>query len=312
MSVICVGILVADVIAKPVEKLPERGKLDLVDKIELHTGGCAVNTGIALSKIGIKTGIIGKVGNDGFGGFLIDTLKKNKIDVSGIVKDKNINTSATAVMVHPDGERSFIHYLGANSEFSEKDIDLNIVKKYKIIHVAGTFLMPKFDGEPTARIFKKAKKMGLITSLDTCWDSKNRWMKLLEPVLQYVDIFLPSIEEAKRLTEKETPEEIAKILMDYGVKTVGLKMGEKGCYIRTKDVQLSIPAFKINPVDATGAGDSFVAGFLTGIIKGWDLEKTGRFANAVGAMCALAIGASQGVKSLKETFKFIQNHTSNN
>lgn len=307
-EVVCLGILVADVVGKPVESLPERGKLLLVDTMELHTGGCAASTGIGLAKIGIKTAVIGKVGADGFGDFMVSRLEQNGIDTRGVVRDRKNATSATMVMVHTDGERSFLHYLGANASLEEDDVDLMLVGGAKVLHIAGTFLMPGIDGQPTARILKKAREMGVTTTLDTAWDSKGRWMSLLEPALPFVDIALPSIDEARMVTGKQAPRDVAKVLMDFGVKTVGLKMGEEGCYIRSSDVELSIPPFKVECVDALGAGDSFVAGFLTGVVQGWDLERTGRFANAVGASCVTALGATTGIKSLEETEKFIKQY----
>lgn len=307
-EVVCIGILVADVIGKPVVEYPERGKLVLVDRMELHSGGCASSTAVALSKIGVKTGVIGKVGDDGFGDFLIGVLERSGIDARGVVRDPETATSATMVMVHPDGERSFIHYLGANATLTEHDVNFDLLKEAKILHIAGSFLMPAFDGEPTARVLQKAKQMGLTTSLDTAWDSKGRWMSLIKPCLPYVDIAVPSIEEARMVTGKHDPPDVAAVLMDYGVKIVALKMGEEGCYIRAKDVELYVPRFDVIAVDACGAGDCFAAGFLTGILSGWDLEKTGRFANAVGATCVMALGATTGIKSLEETLYFME-HT---
>jgi len=305
-DVVCVGIMVADVIGKPVVDYPSRGKLVLVDRMELHSGGCAMSTGIALAKIGVDSAVIGKVGNDGFGDFLINVLERAGVDASGVVRDPKEATSATMVMVHPDGERSFIHYLGANATLTEEDINFDLLKGAKILHVAGSFLMPSLDGEPTARVLEKAKEMGLTTSLDTAWDSRGRWMSILKPALAYTDIAVPSIEEARMVTGKHEPSEVASVLMDHGVKIVGLKMGEEGCYIRSKDVEIRIPRFDVVAVDACGAGDCFAAGFLTGIIEGWDLEKTGRFANAVGATCVMAMGATTGVKSMNATLEFME------
>lgn len=305
-DVVCLGILVADVVGKPVVEYPERGKLVLVDRMALHSGGCAANTGVALTKIGVDTGVIGKVGDDGFGDFMIGVLERAGIDARGVVRDPEEATSATMVMVHPDGERSFIHYLGANARLTEGDVSFDLLRGARVLHIAGSFLMPAFDGEPTARVLEKAQRAGMTTSLDTAWDSKGRWMSLLRPCLPYVDIALPSIEEARMVTGKRDPADVAAVLMDHGVRTVGLKMGEEGCYIRSEDVELHIPKFDIIAVDALGAGDCFVAGFLTGVISDWDLEKTGRFANAVGATCVMALGATTGVRSLDETLDFME------
>jgi len=306
-DVVCVGIIVADVLGRPVEALPARGTLMLVDKMELHIGGCASNTAIGLSRIGISSSVIGKVGKDGFGDFVVKYMQQQGVEVSGVVRDEREFTSATMVLVHADGERSFIHYLGANAALNEENIDFSIIQKARLLHVAGALVLPSLDGEPMARLLKKARAAGLTTALDTVWDAQNRWMKALKPALEFVDYFLPSFEEAKMLTGQETPEEVAAALLDKGVGTVALKLAEQGCYVRTREAEIRAPAYEIQCLDATGAGDAFVAGFLAGVLKGWDLEKTARFANAVGALACLAIGTTNGVRSLEETLEFQEN-----
>lgn len=306
VDVLCLGIMVADVVARPLRELPQRGRLTLVDQMELHTGGCAVNTGIALAKLGVKTGVMGKVGQDGFGDFVLKELERYGLETAGVRRDSTVNTSATMVMVDPDGERRFVHYLGANAELVKEDIALELVPQAKILHVAGSLVMPKIDGQPTADILRQAKEMGVITSFDTVWDAKGRWMELIEPCLPHIDYFLPSLEEARMIAGRESPAEIADLFFSYGVQVVGLKMGEAGCYIKTSDLELRLPAYEVQAIDATGAGDAFVAGFLVGVVKGWDLEQTGRLANAAGALCVTAIGATTGVKSLEETLAFME------
>ena len=303
MDVFCLGIFVADVLAKPIEKIPERGKLELFDKMELHTGGCANNSSIGLARLGISAGAMGKVGTDGLGDFVLRSLNEDYVDTRGIVRTSEANTSLTFVMIAPDGERTFLHYIGANATITDKDINYDLIKESKILHVAGSFLMPGFDGEPTARVLKKAKEMGVTTSLDTAWDSRGKWFDLIEPCLKYLDIFLPSIDEATMISGKDTPEAIAQFFLDYGIQIVALKMGLDGSYVRTKDVELQIPACEVETIDATGAGDAFVAGFLAGILMGWDLEETTKLANATGAACVTAIGTTAGLKSLEETMK---------
>ena len=170
--------------------------------------------------------------------------------------------------------------------------------------------MPKFDGIQCADFLKKVKEMGKYTVLDTAWDSKGRWMNLLKPCMKYIDLFIPSLEEAVMLSGKEEPEEIADVFLSMGVKTVVIKLGKKGCFIKDlKGEKHLIPTYtKIKAVDTTGAGDSFVAGFLTGLTKGWNLYECGKFANAVGTHCVMAAGASTGIKSFEETFMFIKNN----
>jgi sugar/nucleoside kinase (ribokinase family) len=309
-DVVCLGILVADVIAKPVDMIPERGKLGLIDRIELYTGGCAVSSSIDMAKIGLNTAIIGKIGNDGFGRFISGALKDENVDITGLVVGEKSSTSASVVLSDPGGERTFLHCLGANAEFTDTDVNFDIIKNSKIVFIAGTMLMPAFDGEPCARVLKKAREMGKYTVLDTAWDSKGRWMKVLEPCMKYIDLFIPSYDEAVMLSGKEEPGEICDVFLSMGVKTSVIKLGKDGCFIKTSNGEkYLIPTYTdILPVDTTGAGDSFVAGFITGLTRGWNLYECGKFANAVGTHCIMAVGASTGIKKLEEIKEFMNKY----
>ena len=299
-DVVCLGQFTADVVVTPVSSLPEKGKAIFVDNISLHNGGCACNTAVALGKLGIDTAVIGKLGCDTFGDFLIKVMNDANLDTSGIVRDCSVNTSTTAVLISPDGERSFLHYSGGNAKMSEADINYDLVKKAKILHVAAAFLVPGLDGQPMARVLEEARKMGVTTSLDTAWDAEGRWMQLLEPCLSHVDIFMPSVEEAQILSGRKHPGEVAEFFLDYGIGTVVLKLGAEGCYAGTAGEEFTTPAFKVEKVaDTLGAGDSFAAGFLAATVNGWDLRKACRFANAVGAACVGAKGNS-GIKPVRE------------
>lgn len=306
MDVMCLGIYVADALAKPITKIPDWRQLELVDQVELHTGGCANNTGTGLARLGLKVGTMGKVGVDGFGDFILKHLTSEGIDIRGMKRDDKVNTSFTFVMIAPDGERAFFHYVGANGAYSYEDVDFDLIGEAKILHVAGSFVMPKLDGEPTARVLKRAHELGVKTSLDTVWNGDIDALATLAPSFEYLDYFVPSIDEARLMTGQDTPEDIAKFFMDRGVGTVGLKMGPDGCYLMNKDGGVYIPAFKINVVDTSGAGDSWIAGFLAAMSKGWDLEKAGRFGSAMGAMCATAIGTTAGLRSMEETLAFME------
>ena len=309
-DVACIGILVADAIAKPVDIIPETGKLGLIDRIELYTGGCAVNAAIDMAKIGLNVAIIGKIGNDGFGKFITGALKDQKVDISGLVVGEKSSTSASVVLSDSAGERTFLHCLGANAEFTDSDVNYDIIKNSEIVFIAGTMLMPAFDGESCSRVLAKAKEMGKFTVLDTAWDSKGRWMNVLKPCMKYIDLFMPSYEEAVKLSGKQIPEEIADVFLSMGVKTAVIKLGKDGCFIKTsKGEKYLIPTYSnIGAVDTTGAGDSFAAGFLTGLTKKWNLYECGKFANAVGTHCVMAVGASTGIKTLEEIKDFMNRY----
>ncbi|MGI6113095.1 MAG: carbohydrate kinase family protein [Mahellales bacterium] len=307
-DIVCLGVLCADAIVKPVDKFPDKGKLNLVDQLELHTGGCATNAAIDLAKMGIKPAIIGKVGNDGFGNFLYNTLKKEGVDVKGLKLSKDVSTSASIVLSSSDGERTFLHCLGSNAEFQNTDIDFTIIENAKILFIAGSLLMPKFDGQQTADTLKKAQDAGVYTVLDTAWDSTGRWMSAIKPCLPYLDLFIPSIEEAEMISGKSDVNDMADVFIGLGAKLAVIKMGKRGCFIKRPDgTTYTIPTYlDVKAVDTTGAGDAFAAGFITGIYKGWDLEQCGKFANAVGTHCVMAMGASNGIKPLDEILAFIK------
>ena len=301
-KVVCLGILVADVVGKPIESFPPRGTLATVERMELHAGGCAANTGISLARLGVPTAVLGKIGADGFGDFLSHTLQKNGVEVSGVVVDPASSTSASMVAVHADGERTFLHHTGANAAYAADDVLWPVIEAADILHIAGPFLMERFVGQDCADVLKKARSLGKKTTLDTVWDFTGRWMKTLAPSLPFLDYALPSLEEARLITGRDTPRDIAQVFLDHGVGTVGIKMGEAGAYLRTScGEELTLPPLRVEAVDALGAGDAWVAGFLCGLTCGWDLERTARFANTVGACCVQALGATTGIRSFEET-----------
>lgn len=306
-AIICLGIMVADIIGRPLHTIPEPGRLVLVDEMSLHTGGCAINSATALARLGLPVEVIGKVGADPFGDFLINSMSERGIGISGVKRDDHVGTSATMVMVEPDGERRFVHYIGANANLSLTDVDVEIITTAYILHIAGSLVMPGIDGHPTAGLLAEAHAAGVTTFLDTVWDDTGRWIDVLAPCLPEIDYFVPSLPEAQALTSLEKPEDVARALLGKGVGTVVLKMGADGCLVMgAAGSALCIPAFQVDVVDATGAGDAFAAGFITGVWNGWSLAETARFANAVGALCVTGVGATGGVTTLSETMQFME------
>lgn len=304
MDVLSLGIHVVDVLGRPIDQFPEKGKLALFDELEIHTGGCANNTALALARLGITVGTMGKIGTDAFGNLILQTLSDNGVNVAGMHQDNDVSTSFTFVAIASDGERTFYHYIGANGELREADLDWELITTAKILHIAGALVMPSFDGIPMANVLRAAKTQGITTSLDTAYDATGKWMETLEPCLQHVDIFMPSIVEAQHLTGLSECREIVEFLRNnYEIDTIAIKMGEKGSYVSTPETALSVPAYPVNVVDGTGAGDAYCAGFLAGTIMGWDLKATAELASATGAACVTAMGTSAGIQNLEEILK---------
>ncbi len=302
IQIISLGQLVADIVVRPVDKFPQIGTADGVEAIELRTGGCGLNTAMTLKKLGMSVGLAGRIGQDVFGKFLARRIEAIGLDASGVKIDAAGCTSCVIVMVSSSGERSFLYACGGNEELCLEDIDFDWIGRAKILHVGGQL---KLFSLKTDQVLKRAKEDGLVVSLDTDWDTSNRWLETVEPCLGYTDIFMSSIEEARLISQKETPQQISKFFSGYGIKIVVLKMGREGCYIRTGQEVLTLPGYKVEVVDTTGAGDAFAAGFLAGFEKGWDMEKCGRLGCACGALCVTKVGTTDGLRNLDETLRFM-------
>lgn len=306
LDVVCLGILVADVIAVPVDRYPDRGTLVLTERMGLNIGGCAANSAIGMARLGLRAAVIGKVGKDALGDFVVCALESEGVFTEGIRRDGKAGTSSTMVMVHADRERSFIHCIGANGTLREGEIEFRLIGGSKVLHVGGALVMPGFDGAPLARTLAKAKEAHVATALDTVWDGTGQWMQLLREALPNVDYLLPSVDEAAMLTGEKEPERIAERLLEAGAGVVALKMGGKGCYVATREEGFHVPPYRVEVVDSTGAGDAFVAGFLCGVVKGLGLRECAEMGNAVGALCVRGVGTTEALPGLKEVEELME------
>lgn len=309
IDVACAGIVIADCVARPVIKHPKPGQLELVDHIGLYSGGSAASTGFDLVKLGVKVALVGCIGQDGFGDFLEAATRHAGCDSSFLTRDAHAPTSATLVTVGEDGERSFLHSIGANAKLEPKDIPLEALKTRgaKVLHLAGFFILPGMEGnagEPATAMFARASELGFITSLDCVWDATGRWGNLIGSVLAQTDVFCPSINEAREIVglPDAAPRAVAEALFALGLRqVVALKMGPEGSFVMTRDGEHHfVPAPVVETVDGTGAGDAFVAGFLTAKLRGLNLLECAKIGNAAGALCVGAMGATAGVGNWDE------------
>ena len=239
------------------------GKLINMGRVNISTGGIVSNTGQALMALGIRTKLMGKIGNDFFGEGILSLLRRRGAHEGMIVVDGE-ETSYTVVLVLPGFDRLFLHNPGANDTFCADDIDYGLVSQAKLFHFGYPPLMKKMfenDGEELIRIFKKVKELGVTTSLDMSLPDPNseagkaNWDKILKNLLPYVDIYMPSIEETllmllpeeffnlnKKYAGKDTLEHfdvnllpvLGDKLVSYGAKVSVIKCGVKGYYLRTQ------------------------------------------------------------------------------
>jgi sugar/nucleoside kinase (ribokinase family) len=300
-DVVCLGILVADVVARPVDAPPAPGTLALVDSIVLRGGGCALNTSSALVRLGLSAAAIGKVGTDPLGNFVLELLGRRGVDGSGVIRDPDVPTSASVALVDSAGERTFLHNPGANKALRPDEIGESAYAG-RALHVAGALVLDSLDGEPTARILAEARRRGLHTSLDTVFDGSGRWERVL-PALAYCDLVTPGQAEAEAISGERDPARAARRLRDLGAAIAAVTLGPDGCQVAADDFDGRVPAVPVEAVDGTGAGDAFVAGFLYGRLAGWATEACARFANAAGALATTAVGAFEGVGDLSRTLE---------
>ena len=307
-DVSCIGVITADVFAKPIEALPEKGLLSKVDQIQLSVGGCASNAAIDLAKLGLRAQLFGRIGDDSFGRFVKGEIEGFGVDTEGLRIGGGAQTSSSVVAVNAEGERSIMHCFGSNAEFCLADIDFEKIRRAPVLFVAGTFLMPSFDGGGACELLKRASAENILCCLDTAWDPSGVWMDKVRGCLPYLDWFMPSYEEAAMLGGgKKNPEEIAEVFVSLGAKNIVIKLGARGCYVkpRNKNGFYTDTYSEVPVADTSGAGDSFCAGFIAGLSKGWEPEQCARFANAVGSMCVMQMGTTAGVGTLEDTLAFI-------
>ena len=150
-DICCVGHMCTDILAKPVDALPEKGKLLLIDTVKMQTGGCAMNASIGMAKLGARVCLTGKVGGDGFGAYMKATLEEHGVGAEGLTMEPDAMSSVSVVTIGSDAERTILHSLGTNKLLSYGDIDLDMVLDSRYLFIGGVFLLPRFDG-PTRRV----------------------------------------------------------------------------------------------------------------------------------------------------------------
>jgi sugar/nucleoside kinase (ribokinase family) len=291
-----------DVITSKISSYPEKDAQILVQNMGISSGGCAANFAKAISRLGLNTRLIAKLGDDLFKDFVIKSLEREGIDLH-ITKGKS-KTGITFAITFQDNSRSFITYPGANSELSVEYINLKLIEG-KYLHIASFFLQGL--RERTLDLLKYAHSKGMITTFDTGWDPhgwREKDVKLIRKVLSEVDIFFPNVREGQAITQLKDKEDICEELLSLGPQIIALKLGSKGSFIATKeDKECSfIPPYKIETekvVDTTGAGDVFNAAFVYGHFHSWNLERIGKFANILAALSTLGYG-SENYPTLKE------------
>jgi len=308
-KVVSVGIHIVDILGRYVTSIPEGQNLALLDEIRITVAGTAAGTSIDMAKLGLSVTAMGAVGDDELGNFVIDAMNKYGIDTKYLARKEGIPTSATMLPIRPNGERPALHVIGANGEFYWEDVDLDVIKDSDYLHMGGTSLLSNFDGQPTVDLLKYAKENGVITTFDLVAIDRPDLLDLIEPCLPYIDYFMPGLEEAEMMTSLKNRVDIIKYFLDRGAKHTVFKMGEDGSsiayYENGEIIEKIVPIIRSKVVDSTGCGDSYCAGFITGLSKGWDLEKCAKFGTACGSLVISGLGSDAGIVDFEKTYKYM-------
>ena len=304
-DVLCAGLIVADHVCAPIERIPPAGQLAMTDRIDLTIGGCASNVAVDLSRLGLRACVAGRVGDDPLGRHVGAALEAEGADCGEVTFSTTAQTATTMVVNVRGEDRRFIHAAGANTEFTGREIGNEAIRRSRAVYVGGFGLNAALSGENVAALFRMARAAGVITVLDVVVASEDVGA-MLRPPLPLTDYFLPNQDEARHITGLEDPIEQAGRFREWGARCVVITCGGSGAVLRDESTTVRIGAYQVHQVDPTGGGDAFVAGFLYGKLKGAPTEGCLRYAAALGASCVQARGATTGVFTAQQLEDFVR------
>lgn len=298
MDILVAGELNVDLVLHGYSAFPAPGKEVLVDDVELTLGSASAICAAGLAKLGNRVTFAGKLGRDPYGDFCVERLVKLGVDLSGVSRDPSIKTGITVSITSP-ADRALVTYLGSIAELRAEDIPDDLLARAKHLHISSFFMQKKLRAG-IAGLLRRAHQRRLTASLDPGFDPAEEWGRDLLDVLREVDVFFPNEVELAAITGESDPSR-ALAALDNGRTITVAKLGAAGCMTRTH----RMPAFAVKPVDTTGAGDSFNAGFLHSWLRDGDVERAMRFGSACGAMSTLGLGGTSAQPTAAEVDAFL-------
>lgn len=261
------------------------GSLKKKGRLRMRSGGgSAANTVYALARMGVSSGLVGKVGQDEEGDFLLHNLREVGVDTSKVTR--NGRTGLCIVLLGRKRDRTILILPGANDSLSYHEIDMDYINKAEFLHMSSFLGNIPFHAQKEVAARTRAK-----ISLDPGEPHATRGIRELSPVLERCFVLFPSGREIETLTGKNYKQG-ARDLLEYGIKIIACTLGEGGSYILSRDVELQISAFKTRVVDSTGAGDVYAAGFLAGLLRDLPLEQCAGVASRLASSSVAGYGRS--------------------
>ena len=305
-DLICVGMALVDSIIRGFDPNPISASGFRAASGSLNVGGEAVNEAMAAAKLGMKTGILCSLGRDAAGDMVASALTACGVGTGLILRSEEHPTPVTTMFVHEDGGRKSITNSAHRYNYHPETQAERFTDARGLI-LGSLFRAPFDDPAIIHAVLSAAKEANQLVFADTKLPNF-RFLSLsdLRDSLPLIDYITPNEDEARYYTGKDAPEDMADVFLACGVKNVILKLGGKGCLFRNAEESIRLPACSIRAVDATGAGDNFVAGFAAEILRGASHAEALRFANACGAICTTAVGASTALKDREQVLRFLE------
>ena len=305
-DIICIGTAIMDSIIRGFEPEPVSATGYRAESGILSVGGEAVNEATASVKLGMNTAIMCSLGNDPAGNIITDELEKNGVNTELIVRSDDHPTPVTTMFVDEKGNRRSITN-GAHRYNFHPERYTDQLKNTRANIIGSLFRAPFDDPDVIGSVVEAAGKNKVLIFADTKLPNFRRLsLDDISECLPSIDYITPNEDEARYYTGEKDPEQMADVFLSKGVRNVIIKLGAKGCFFKNSEAALHIPALDINAVDATGAGDNFIAGFASEILRGSKTSDALQFANACGAVCCTAAGAGTALKSREQVLQFRQ------
>lgn len=291
------GEINVDLVLQGYTEFPAPGKEVLVRDFAMVLGSATAITAMGLARLGTPVAFLGRVGDDVWGRYCLEDMAGRGIDLSRVIRGGGLKTGVTVSITHP-ADRALVTYLGAISALTGADVRDEAMAGLDHLHASSFFfqegLRPDFPD-----LFARARRAGLTTSLDTGFDPSERWNGGLRETLRETDLFFPNEVELRALSGCDDPADGLSVL-ENGRTRVVAKLGKDGAMALDGDRVLHVPAYPVEPVDTTGAGDSFNAGFLHRWLQGAPLVECLRLGAACGALSTLGLGGTAAQPTLAE------------
>ena len=275
----------------------------LVGEARLVVGGSGAITACGAARLGLRTAFVGVVGEDVFGRFMLGALVERGVDVSGCVVDPERPTGISVVLSRPE-DRATLTATGTISDLRGELVDRSLLARARHVHVSSYFLQPRLAPD-LPELFEAAHAAGATTSIDPNYDPAERWDGGLLEVLARTDVFLPNSVEARAIGGAEDVDIAAEVLAERA-RVVAVKFGQGGGLAISGEERVRSEAIPAEVVDTTGAGDSFDAGFLAGMLAGWPLARCLALAVACGSLSVRGVGGTAAQPTLAEALAALE------